>query len=458
MPQRSASQALELRGSSAAGASVNSAGSPGGGSGGGGSATKQRLRWTPELHDRFVDAVTQLGGPDRATPKGVLRVMGVQGLTIYHVKSHLQKYRLAKYIPESLSDGGKSDKKNNPTDLLPTLDATSGIQITEALRMQMEVQKRLHEQLEVQRHLQLRIEAQGKYLQKIIEEQQRVGSLNNRPGVTTDSATPTVTDTTQGQVGLVNTKPALPLTSVPQSDTLASNSLPPVPVSTSNTRLTQATILPPQQPFQTQYGFETFANPPALEGSPVQGASKRTRTEDRGGQSLAGQSEPQQVSGVPQPGGPFLQPGQTQGSGGGAFHPSQSDFASGATFSPRQGGRSFSQAPLSQQAYSQQPLPGVFNSQSFHPANHANIYLPTQAQCTEAQAPPDNSTSGSTRPPQEVSGKLDTGAFLTNEREVALPASEGDGGHRSAGPLSQAAIYEQWDHVGSDGQLCNEGG
>jgi len=27
-------------------------------------AVRQRLRWTNELHDRFVEAVTQLGGPD----------------------------------------------------------------------------------------------------------------------------------------------------------------------------------------------------------------------------------------------------------------------------------------------------------------------------------------------------------------------------------------------------------
>ncbi|XP_008782978.1 myb family transcription factor PHL7-like [Phoenix dactylifera] len=139
-------------------------------------ASRQRLRWTHELHERFVDAVTQLGGPERATPKGVLRTMGVTGLTIYHVKSHLQKYRLAKYIPESSSDGTKAAKKDSG-DLLSGLENSSGMQITEALKLQMEVQKRLHEQLEVQRQLQLRIEAQGKYLKKIIEEQQRLGGV-----------------------------------------------------------------------------------------------------------------------------------------------------------------------------------------------------------------------------------------------------------------------------------------
>lgn len=33
-----------------------------------------------------------------ATPKGVLRVMGVPGLTIYHVKSHLQVHPFSEFI------------------------------------------------------------------------------------------------------------------------------------------------------------------------------------------------------------------------------------------------------------------------------------------------------------------------------------------------------------------------
>ncbi|KAK4359230.1 hypothetical protein RND71_021459 [Anisodus tanguticus] len=55
-----------------------------------------RLRWTPDLHLRFVHAVERLGGQDRATPKLVLQMMNIKGLNIAHIKSHLQMYRSKK--------------------------------------------------------------------------------------------------------------------------------------------------------------------------------------------------------------------------------------------------------------------------------------------------------------------------------------------------------------------------
>ncbi|KAG8099061.1 hypothetical protein GUJ93_ZPchr0013g34418 [Zizania palustris] len=153
---------------------------------------KPRLKWTSELHERFVEAIHQLGGPDKATPKTIMRLMGIPGLTLYHLKSHLQKYRLSKNLQAQANASCtqsmlgctiETDKpcegNGSPASHLDLETQTnSSLQINEALQMQIEVQRRLHEQLEVQRHLQLRIEAQGKYLQSVLERaQEALGTI-----------------------------------------------------------------------------------------------------------------------------------------------------------------------------------------------------------------------------------------------------------------------------------------
>ncbi|KAK6947335.1 MYB-CC type transcription factor, LHEQLE-containing domain [Dillenia turbinata] len=151
---------------------------------------KPRLRWTADLHNRFVDAVTKLGGPDKATPKSVLRIMGLKGLTLYHLKSHLQKYRLGQQAAKKQFAMEQNKENSVPGSSYGTHHAHSSganvslsranceegcreIHIAEALRCHIEVQKKLNEQLEVQKKLQMRIDAQGKYLQAILEKAQK---------------------------------------------------------------------------------------------------------------------------------------------------------------------------------------------------------------------------------------------------------------------------------------------
>uniref|UniRef100_A0A0A9GZH1 MYB-CC type transcription factor LHEQLE-containing domain-containing protein n=1 Tax=Arundo donax TaxID=35708 RepID=A0A0A9GZH1_ARUDO len=94
-----------------------------------------------------------------------MRLMGIPGLTLYHLKSHLQKYRLSKNVQAQanavnaknvLGCRTSTDKpcegNGSPTihlNLEPQINKS--MHISEALQMQIEVQRRLHEQLEDRR-------------------------------------------------------------------------------------------------------------------------------------------------------------------------------------------------------------------------------------------------------------------------------------------------------------------
>ncbi|CAA0825168.1 myb-like HTH transcriptional regulator family protein [Striga hermonthica] len=89
-----------------------------------------RLRWTQDLHQSFVRAVDRLGGEDRATPKMVLELMNVKGLSITHVKSHLQMYRSMKHeqiMQESLVEMSKKVQATSLQNQLNHPHRTSGL-------------------------------------------------------------------------------------------------------------------------------------------------------------------------------------------------------------------------------------------------------------------------------------------------------------------------------------------
>ncbi|KAL6903682.1 hypothetical protein ACP4OV_004495 [Aristida adscensionis] len=125
--------------------------------------TKIRMRWTVEMHDRFIDAINQLGGSENAKPKAILDLMNVEGLTREHVKSHLQKYKLtqARHHP---SEGTSIETTYNevaPSDVQMSLEAF-------ALQMQMEFQKKLHDMVK-KTHSDL-VEIHNKMLEKHVAD------------------------------------------------------------------------------------------------------------------------------------------------------------------------------------------------------------------------------------------------------------------------------------------------
>ncbi|XP_031739568.1 myb family transcription factor PHL5 isoform X2 [Cucumis sativus] len=187
---------------------------------GNGFTTKTRIRWTQDLHEKFVDCVNRLGGAEKATPKAILKLMDSEGLTIFHVKSHLQKYRIAKYMPESAER--RCDRRNCMNEVTE-LDAKTAMQIKDALQLQLDVQRRLHDQLEIQRKLQLQIEEQGKQLKMMFDQQQETNKCFFRT-TTTDGLFNKPTPNNSNVLGYID-NPPIP-TTVPAVDNIRNAQFP----------------------------------------------------------------------------------------------------------------------------------------------------------------------------------------------------------------------------------------
>ncbi|XP_035829927.1 two-component response regulator ORR21 [Helianthus annuus] len=74
---------------------------------------KHRLVWTDELHQKFVDAVTQLG-IQNAVPKKVLELMNVPGLRRGNVASHLQRFNSYHFSGSEIQVKSRKDHNTYP--------------------------------------------------------------------------------------------------------------------------------------------------------------------------------------------------------------------------------------------------------------------------------------------------------------------------------------------------------
>ncbi|XP_044423232.1 two-component response regulator ORR25 [Triticum aestivum] len=74
-----------------------------------------RVKWTTDLHNKFLEAINQIG-LDKVAPNKILELMNVDCLTRHNIASHLQKYRLYlnRVKPNSLGDA--SERQNSSMD------------------------------------------------------------------------------------------------------------------------------------------------------------------------------------------------------------------------------------------------------------------------------------------------------------------------------------------------------
>ncbi|KZV44775.1 hypothetical protein F511_34248 [Dorcoceras hygrometricum] len=138
---------------------------------------KPRLRWTTDLHERFVDAVTQLGGPGSYS-EGYNAYYGCQGIDTVSLEkpspdlhTSFQKYRLGKQSGKEFGEASKdgsyhldSPRATDSPQNMQASDMNEGYEVKEALRAQMEVQSKLHLQVEAEKHLQIRQDAEERYI------------------------------------------------------------------------------------------------------------------------------------------------------------------------------------------------------------------------------------------------------------------------------------------------------